>query len=109
MTMLQSPKPYYYIEIKRKLKRLKETDYIIIVNPNYDIKSLRSLGFVVHKVKIDYPYDTRGYYKGENPTHYKIIRVRSIDELNYLRIIHPKAIIEVAQVKEIIEHIAYAP
>jgi len=92
----------HFQEIKKKLKKLKQSDYIVVINPTYDFKALRVLGFFVRKIKIDSPYDNHGYYRGENPMFYRVIITKSEEELNYLRVSHSKAIYDYAMVADII-------
>jgi hypothetical protein len=89
--------------IKEKMHWLKPSDYIIIVTPDYNLKSLRSLGFVIHKIEIDYPYNQYGYYKSSNeiPQFFRTITVHSSDDLNYLKLSHPNAIYDCIKVADI--------
>ena len=100
----------HFNAIKKGLKRLKETDYIIIIEPEYDLKILRKLGFTVHKVKVkNCTYDERGYYrrKTDRPAELKVIKTKNRQELNFLKLVHPESIKDYAQVCEIREHINF--
>lgn len=91
-------------EIKQKMKGLKPTDQLVIVTPGYKLKDLRSLGFVVHKVIVKNEFDDHGYFKtaGEMPTYYRVIRIRSQEDLNFLKLSHPKAIWNCYTVEDIV-------
>ena len=93
----------YFLLIKNKLKKVKPSDYLIIINPAADLKEIRNLGFVIHKVIIDNgPYDPDGYF-WNNPTYFRIIKAKSLDEINYIKLIYPKAIYEYANVQDILD------
>ena len=94
--------------IKKKMRGLKESDYIVIIDPNDDLKTLRKLGFSVHRVKVnDIHYNEHGYFRHLHDTcaTFKIIKFKTTEQLNFLKLSCPEAIKDIVKVGDIREWI----
>ena len=86
--------------IKRLMKRLSDTDYLLTLDYNANLKQIKSNGFKVECVK---KYST--FHKaGQNSPikvllrEYAVIKLKDEDELNFFKLIHADYIKQYAKV-----------